>query len=315
MGRIIAVNHRGIFLEALVISVLGRLLQCRNRLRIVKVVLAIRSTPHFVLSDAFQICVHRKTKRIKGTVVMVAHVLLNLFKSDTADGAHGVRKVKVNHVLRNSHRLKNLRRLIGLYRAYSHLRRNLHDAVQKGRVVVVNRSVIVLVQNLFVNQLGNALVRKIGIHRPGTIAQNHRRLMHVPNLRALKHNGNCRPLFRPNQILLHRAYRKQGRNCYMVLVHTAVAQNHDCASVVVLPVNSDKKLVQGSLQRRVGIIKKGNRGGLKSRLVQVLDFNHVHAGKNRMLNLKHTAAFPAWLKHVSVASQIHGRVGDNLFAE
>ena len=130
--------------------------------------------------------VHRESVGVESLCVVVANVLLDFLQSDSTDPAYCVCEIFFNNVLRDSHGLENLCRLVGLDCADSHFRRDFYDSIYDGLVVVVDCGVVVLVQNLLVDKLRDCLVRKIWVDRPCSVAKTHCGLVDITDFRALK---------------------------------------------------------------------------------------------------------------------------------
>ena len=168
MRPVLIIHHRRIFQEGLVASGAHRLLQRHNGLRIVKMILLVCSAAQSVKARRIQRGVCGKTKGIKCVIMSEGHVLRDLLQSDPADLTDHARKIPVHDLAAQSDCLKDSGGLIGLQRGDSHFGRDLDHAVQKRLVVIVDRRVIILVQDPQVNHLGNAFVGQIRIDRPGS---------------------------------------------------------------------------------------------------------------------------------------------------
>ena len=141
-----------------------------------------------MVAHAVKVGVDRKALVIPSLLVVVNDVLFNFAQADSAHAADGVGKIFFDNVLRDSNRLKNLRGLVGLHGADSHFGGDFYDAVYQSLVVVVNRGVVIFVQKLLVNQLGDRFVRKVGVHRARSVAQAHRRLVNVADFGAFQND-------------------------------------------------------------------------------------------------------------------------------
>ena len=191
------IHKSRVFLESCIIARLRGLLKRNDCFWAVKMVFGIFAAPELVISNAIQMRVHSgKPKRVVSLIVMEVHIVLDFFERNAFHAAHRVRKISVDDVAIYAHRLKNLRGLIRLNRGNAHFRRNFDDSIQNCLVVILDCGVIILVQNLFVDEFSNALVRQIRIDCARSVSQNHRGLMHIAHLRALKDNGNRRAFFR-----------------------------------------------------------------------------------------------------------------------
>ena len=149
-------------------------------------------------------------------------ILADLPETDPSDPAHDAREIKIDDFPSEPDRLKNPCRLVGLKRRDAHLGSRLHDAVEKGFIVVIHGRVIILIQDSRIDHLGNALMREVGIHGPDTEAEEGRHLMNVPRLAALEDQGDRRSLLGLDQMLFQRRNCEKRRDRHMVLVHAPV---------------------------------------------------------------------------------------------
>ena len=208
---------------------------------------------------------------VKGMVVAEGDALLDLRDPDPADPADRAGEIFTDQVLSQSDGLENTGGLVGLNGGNPHLGRDLDHAAQKGRIVILDRCVIILVQNSQVDQFPYALMGQVGTDGPGAEAQKGRHLVDIPGLAALQDQGDgCAPLGQ-DQVLLHAGNRQQGRDGHMIFIHAAVGQDDDIAAGSRRPVHADVELVQSPGQGSIFVIQKRNLLGLETRLIQVAD--------------------------------------------
>ena len=184
----VIVNHGCIFFETGVITVTRSLLQRHNSFRIIKVTFCLRAAAELVLTKRIEVLVYSEAGRVKALIVMIAYILFNFLKANTANTAYCICKIFFYNILGNSNCFENLSRLVRLNCRNSHLCSNLYNAVNNSLVVVVDCSVIILVQNLLVNEFGNCFVSKVRIDCTGTVAKTHCSLMNVANLGSLQND-------------------------------------------------------------------------------------------------------------------------------
>ena len=111
---VVGINKGRVFLKALVVALTGSLLQGNDCLRIVKVTFCSWSHAQLVISYRIKMLVYSKSGRIKALGMVVAYVLFNFLKADTANPAYSICKVFFDYILSNSHSFKNLSRLVRL---------------------------------------------------------------------------------------------------------------------------------------------------------------------------------------------------------
>ena len=117
--------------------------------------------------------------------MVVLCALGDLLEPHAAHAADGVGEVLIHHVLADAHDLEDLGALVGLDGGDAHLRGDFHDAVEHGLVVVVHGHGVVLVEKSLVDELADAGVGQVRVHRPGAVAQERGEVVHVPGLGAL----------------------------------------------------------------------------------------------------------------------------------
>ena len=84
---------------------------------------------------------------------------------DPAHAADGSRKILVDHILGNADGLEHFTALIGLDRGDPHLGCDLHDARKHRMVIVLNRRIVILLQQSVIHQLADRGMCQIRIHR------------------------------------------------------------------------------------------------------------------------------------------------------
>ena len=208
--------------ELVVITGPHGLLEQNDRLRTVEMIFFLPSAPQTVEAGGIRRRIHRKTERIECAVMAHGDILADLPEADPADPAHDAREIKIDDFPSEPDRLKDPCRLVGLKRRDAHLGSRLHDAVEKGFIVVIHGRVIILIQDSRIDHLGNALMREVGIHGPDTEAEEGRHLMNVPRLAALEDQGDRRSLLGLDQMLFQRRDCEKRRDRHMVLVHAPV---------------------------------------------------------------------------------------------
>ncbi len=169
--RVSCVIHQlCIFFKTFVGIGADRLLQGNDGLGTVEMVLAATASAKGVETDGVQGRVDAQSQGVKGVVVAEGHTLLDLRNSDSADTADRTGEIFADYILSETDRLENAGGLVGLYGGDPHLGRDLDDTAQQGRVVVLDRCVIILVQDSQIDQLSYALMGQVGTDSPGAEA-------------------------------------------------------------------------------------------------------------------------------------------------
>ncbi len=224
----------------------------------------LRTASRLVLSGTVKRQIRRKTKRVKRKRMQIVHLFCNIRKTNPANPAYRICEIFIYHVRIYPDRLKNLRALIRLNCGNAHLRRNLHNAMQNGVIIVVHRRVIILVKHSGVNQLLNGFLCKIRIDCTRTVPNQRRKIVHLSWLRRFQNQRHTRSLFCAHQVLLHRGNRQKRRNCHMVFVHAPVRKNNNIHTVAVCTVHLYIKMVNCAFQTCVLIINNRNNLYLKT---------------------------------------------------
>ena len=116
-------------------------------------------------------------------------------------------------------------------------------------------------------------------------------------------------------MLFHRAHRQKRRNGNVIFVNAAVAQDDDIRAAVIFPLHRHKKLVNRLFKRCVFVIQNGNHRNFESFFVQRLDFQHVHARQNRIVDFKDGAVFALRLQKIAVRTDVNSRIRHDFFAQ
>ena len=314
VGELI-VHQRRISLELFVAPFPHCLLQERDHRGIPEMVLFVLSAPQLVEAYGIQRCVQAETQRVEGVVVAVADPFLDLPDPDAVSICRGTCEIAVDDFFPQSDAFKDPGGLIGLQGRDAHLCRDLHDALPDRLVVIRDRGVEILVQDLLLDQLPDALVGQIRIHRPGAEAHETCEMMHRSRLRALQHQRDGRALFRLHQVPAHRGDRQKGGDRQMILIHAPVREDDDIRAGRRCPVHTHQELLHRPGKIRAPVVKKRHRPGLKPRAVQRAELDHVRAVQHRLLHLQHPAVAAILLQEISVGAQIDRRVRDDLLPE
>src|SRR5699024_1246365 len=141
--------------------------------------------------------------------------------------ADGAGEVLVDDLLRDAHRLEDLAAQIALDGRNAHRGGDLDDAVQDGGVVIADGGVKILVQQPVRNQLADGLVGEVGVDGAGAVAQQGRKVVHLPRLGAFEDKAQGGRLFGADQILAHRRHRQQAGDGDVVFVDVPVGEDDD----------------------------------------------------------------------------------------
>ena len=118
----------------------------------------------FMISNRIQMLIYSKTVWIKALIVVIKNIFFNFLKSYSTYTANSICKIFFYYIFSYSNSFKNLCRLIRLNCGNTHFSSNFYNAIYNSFVVIVNCSVIILIQNLLVNKFGNCFVSQIRIY-------------------------------------------------------------------------------------------------------------------------------------------------------
>ncbi len=130
---------------------------------------------------------------------------------------------------------------------------------------------VILVEHVIVDQLLDGLLCQIRVHRAGTIADERRKVVHLPRLRGLDDERHARSLLRADQMLLHRRHSEQRRDRHMVLIHAAVREDHDVHALAVGAVRLHIQAVDRALEAGVLVINDRNDLDFEALALHILD--------------------------------------------
>ena len=313
VGGVLIVHQGAVLLEQAIVPGASGLLEQVDGLGAVPMVLLSRAG--LVGSRRVQSKVHLQPQGVEGPAVVSVHHGLDLLQADAANAGDGVGKVFVHHVFGDAHRLEELGGLVGLEGRHAHFGGDLHDTSQDGFVVIVHRRPEVLVQHSLVDEPADGLLGQIGVDRPGPVAQQGGKVMHVPGLAGLQDDGHRRALSGAHQMLLQGGHRQQRGDGRVVFVHPPVGQDDDIGPAAVSPVGGQLHLVQRPLQGHIFEVQQGHRLHAEAGPVHVFDLQHIHRGEDGVVDLEHPAVFSPLLQQIAVISHIHRGVGDDLLPD
>ena len=235
--------------------------------------------------------------------------------ANAADPRHGTGEVLLHQLLAETDCLEDLRGLVGLDRRNTHLRGDLYDTAQHGLVVVLDRGMVILIEDADVDHLRDALMGEVRVDGTRTEAEDGRELMDIARLARLEDQGHGGPLLRLDEVLLDGAHRQQGWNRHVVLVDSTIAQDDDVVAALVCTIHRDIELLQGLLEGGILIVEKRDHLGPEARLVEVLDLHKLDAREDRVLHLEHAAVVRLILQQITIGADVDGRIRDDLLAE
>ena len=146
MGLIV-IHQGGVFLEDIIILISYCLLQGHNGLWTIHVILCIRARTQTMETYRVQCCVLGQSHWIKGMIMAEGNTLCDFLQADSADPANGSGEVLINHFFRETDGFEDSCRLVGLQGGDTHLRCSLYNAGQDRLIVVLDCSMVILIQD------------------------------------------------------------------------------------------------------------------------------------------------------------------------
>ena len=187
--------------------------------------------------------------------------------------------------------------------------------MEDGGGVVGHCGVEVLVQQALLDQIHDGLLRQVGVHCPGAIAQQGGEVVDLPGLSGFQEDRYGGALPGANQVLLHGRHRQQRGDGRVVLVHPPVGKDDNVGPLPVRPVHRHRQPVQYQIQVGAFVIEQGHGGCVEARSVHGLDLHQVGGGENGVVDLEHPAVVRLFLEQIPVIGRVDGGVGDDLLPD
>ncbi len=149
------------------------------------------------------------------------HTLRDLGQADAVEMRSGSVKKPIDDLAPQADDLENLRAAIGIDGADAHLRHDLQQAVLDGVEVILDRFFGLNVAA----EVRDGGEREIGIHRRRPITDEHREVMGLARLTAFNHDVALHAQVLPQQMIVYRAQREDGRDERLIGIDAAIAQH------------------------------------------------------------------------------------------
>ena len=305
----------GVLLEGIVVAGPAGLLQQVDGLGIVQVLLGSGAAAELVGAQAGQFTVDIQPQRIEGFLVAGFQIVLDVMDGNTAHTGDGVGEVLVDHFLAQAQGFKNLAARVGLNGGNAHLGGDLHDARQNGFVVVLHGGVVVLIQQTFVDEAADGLLRQIGIDGTGAVAQQGGKVVHQPRLAAFQNQCHGRALAGADQVLAHGAHSQQAGDGHVVFVDLPVREDQDVGAVPVGTVHIHEQTLDGFLQIGVLVVADGQGFNFKTGYIHRLDLQKIGFGQDGVVDLEDLAVVGLFFQQVALGAYIDGGGGNDLLTQ
>ena len=159
-----------------------------------------------VLTYAVQRHIGVIAQQIKGFCMHFCIIFCNFFDTDTANTANCIGKVFINKRLFQSQRFKYLGTLIRLNGRNTHLRCNLNNPCQYTVTVCFHCCIVIFLKHIILNQLMDARVCQIWVHRTCSVTEKGRELMYSLRFTGLNNNSYSSTFLGSYQMLLYPGY-------------------------------------------------------------------------------------------------------------
>ena len=182
----------------------------------------------------------------KGTAVKGLGICGNLLESGASDGADLGAKIGAQQLFAEAHTLENLGTAVAADGTDTHLGHDLKKTfADRFDIILLCSGVIFLNLALFdkVVQDGEYHIRAKG---RCAVAQQKRGVHGLTDLTALHYQGGLDAFAHRYQVVVHRRYRKQTRDCDMGLVHFTVGKYNVVVSLVHTPFCILAEFIDGS---------------------------------------------------------------------
>ena len=157
----------------------------------------------------------------------------NTVEAYSLNTADSTRKAMVYHILTNSQCLKYLRPLIRLQGGDANLRHNFQQTLANSLIVDLQVIVTILglIKNFLVIQVGNGSVGQIGINSACAVADQCGKMVGFACVSGLHHQRGLCPQARPNEVVVNSSRSEQARNWSMVSICLAVADHQNVMTI------------------------------------------------------------------------------------
>ena len=161
---------------------------------------------HLMSSYTVKSKICSQPQRIKCLGMETFYIVLNIFQCNTAYTADCSCKIFIDHILRYTNSLKNLRSLIGLNSGNTHLRSNFYNTAKHCLIVIIDCCIIVFFQHMGIDQFTDRFLCKIWVNSTCTIAQKGCKMMYLSWLSRLQDNCKGSAFLSFYQMLMHSGY-------------------------------------------------------------------------------------------------------------
>ena len=221
----LVVDELGVLLERRVAAASGGELELGDRERVEEVVFAV----HPVLDAAAHaelLVVDRPPGRVRAVLAHL-HLSSDDVDADAADPRGRPGEALVNEVLIEPHRLEDLGAVVALDRADPHLGDDLDNPLGYGLAVFLLGQLGRARDHPQPNLVVDGLERKVRVYCARAVAEQQSEVVNLARLPGFEDESDLRPRPGPDQVVVDRRDRQQGRDRGIVGVMAAIGQDDD----------------------------------------------------------------------------------------
>ena len=166
-------------------------------------------------------------------------------------------ETKINHLIAQTQRLKNLSSFVRLQRGDSHFPHHLQDAFHHtGPVGVYYRTMIKFhgVKQIIVQSVPKNFINEIGVDSIRAKSDQQTMMMHITTFSRLDNDSDSRPFRRPHQMVMHRTTSHQSTDWNSSRTGLSVRQQQSAGSRINRCLCLATNAVQSSDETRLPFV-------------------------------------------------------------
>ena len=255
--------------------------------------------------------------------VATLHLLGEDLQAHALHPAGGALEGAFDDIVRQSHRLEDLRALVGLQRGDAHLGHHLEHALGGALAVGVHDvpargDVRRIVEIAFLERIPQGLESQPGVYGVGAVARQQAMVVHFPGLAGFHDDADARARMGFDQVMVHGPHREQGADRRAVRPHGAVGQHDEAVALLDGVASFGADAVQrGRQARRARTGRIGDVDGrrLPAPVIEVFDGGHFLVGKNGMRDAQPVGVLFGGLQQVPFRAAVAVQRHDDLFPD
>ena len=237
--------------------------------------------------------------------------------------ARGAAEGALDDVVRQPHRLEDLRALVGLQRGDAHLRHHLEHALGGALAVglddvAAGGDVRCIVEIALLERVPQGLEGEIRIDGVGAVARQQAVVMHFPGLAGLQDDADARARVGLDQVMVHGPHREQGADRHPLLPDGAIGEHDEAVALVDGPARFGADAVQRGRQARyarTGFIGDVDGRRLPAPVIEVSDGGQFFVGQDGMRDAQPVRVLLRGLQQVPFRAAVAVQRHDDLFPD